>query len=57
MPEATAFWITAPGRGVLRHEALRPLGSWFARQQRHWTDAFDRLEAVVASETPKRRKS
>src|SRR5436305_9703591 len=38
-------------------EALRPLGSWFERQQRHWSDAFDRLEAVVAAETPKRRKS
>ena len=40
-----------------RPEALRPLGSWFARQQRHWSDAFDRLEAVIAAETPKRRKS
>ena len=40
-----------------RPEALRPVGSWFERQQRHWTDAFDRLEAVVAAETPKRRKS
>jgi 2-desacetyl-2-hydroxyethyl bacteriochlorophyllide A dehydrogenase len=26
MPEATAFWITAPRRGVLRREALRPPG-------------------------------
>ena len=40
-----------------RPEALRPLGSWFERQQRHWTDAFDRLEAVIAAETPKRRKA
>jgi DNA-binding transcriptional ArsR family regulator len=40
-----------------RPDALRPLGSWFARQQRHWIDAFDRLEAVIAAETPKRRKS
>jgi DNA-binding transcriptional ArsR family regulator len=40
-----------------RPEALRPIGSWFERQQRHWTDAFDRLEAVVAAETPRRRKS
>src|SRR6185436_12886265 len=40
-----------------RPEALRPLGSWFERQQRHWSDAFDRLEAVIATETPKRRKS
>jgi DNA-binding transcriptional ArsR family regulator len=40
-----------------RPEALRPIGSWFERQQRHWSDAFDRLEAVVAAETPKRKKS
>jgi len=40
-----------------RPEALRSVGSWFERQQRHWSDAFDRLEAVVAAETPKRRKS
>ena len=40
-----------------RPEALRPLGNWFERQQRHWSDAFDRLEAVIAAETPKRRKS
>src|SRR4029077_7649429 len=40
-----------------RPEALRPLGSWFERQQRHWSDAFDRLQAVIAAETPKRRKS
>src|SRR2546423_13604210 len=40
-----------------RPEALRPIGSWFERQQRHWSDAFDRLEAVIAAETPTRRKS
>ena len=40
-----------------RPEALRPVGSWFERQQRHWSDAFDRLEAVVAAETPRQRKS
>jgi DNA-binding transcriptional ArsR family regulator len=40
-----------------RPAALRPLGSWYERQQRHWSDAFDRLEAVIAAETPKRRKS
>ncbi len=40
-----------------RTEALRPVGSWFERQQRHWSDAFDRLEAVIAAETPKRKKS
>jgi 2-desacetyl-2-hydroxyethyl bacteriochlorophyllide A dehydrogenase len=26
MPEATAFWITAPGEGALRREILRPPG-------------------------------
>jgi len=40
-----------------RPDALRPVGSWFERQQRHWSDAFDRLEAIIAAETPKRRKS
>jgi len=40
-----------------RPDALRPVGSWFERQQRHWSDAFDRLEAVIAAETPRRRKS
>ena len=40
-----------------RPEALRPIGSWFERQQRHWSDAFDRLEAAIAADTPKRRKS
>src|SRR6478752_1427904 len=34
-----------------RPEALRPIGSWFERQQRHWSDAFDRLEAAIAAET------
>jgi DNA-binding transcriptional ArsR family regulator len=41
----------------VRREALAPVQSWFARQHRHWSDALDRLEAVVAAETPKRRKS
>jgi len=41
----------------VRPEALAPAQSWFARQHRHWSDALDRLEAVVAAETPKRRKS
>jgi DNA-binding transcriptional ArsR family regulator len=41
----------------VRHDALAPVQSWFARQHRHWSDALDRLEAVAASETPKRRKS
>src|SRR6201989_857979 len=40
-----------------RPEALRPLGHWSERQQRHWSAAFDGREAVIAAETPKRRKS
>jgi DNA-binding transcriptional ArsR family regulator len=41
----------------LRADALAPVESWVARQKRHWTAALDRLEALAAAETPKRRKS
>lgn len=41
----------------LRADALAPLESWLSRQRRHWTAALDRLEAVAAAQTPKRRKS
>jgi DNA-binding transcriptional ArsR family regulator len=41
----------------IRREALKPVESWMARQHRHWSDALDRLEALVAAETPQRRKS
>jgi DNA-binding transcriptional ArsR family regulator len=41
----------------VRCDALASVESWFARQHRHWSDALDRLEAVIATETPKRRKS
>jgi DNA-binding transcriptional ArsR family regulator len=40
-----------------RPEALAAVESWVARQKRHWNGALDRLEAAVAAETPKRRKS
>ncbi len=40
-----------------RPEALAPLESWVARQRAHWNAALDRLDAVLAAETPKRRKS
>ncbi len=40
-----------------RPEALVPLESWVARQRAHWNAALDRLDAVLAAETPKRRKS
>jgi DNA-binding transcriptional ArsR family regulator len=41
----------------LRANALRPVEDWISRARRHWSDALDRLEAVAARETPKRRKS
>jgi len=41
----------------VRADALAPVESWLARQRRHWTAALDRLEALAAAETPKRRKS
>jgi DNA-binding transcriptional ArsR family regulator len=41
----------------MRRDALEPIQSWFQRQHRQWSDALDRLEAVIATETPKRRKS
>jgi DNA-binding transcriptional ArsR family regulator len=41
----------------VRADGFGPIESWLARQRRHWTAALDRLEAVVAAETPKQRKS
>lgn len=41
----------------VKAEALAPVESWLERQRRHWTGALDRLEAVAAAHTPKRRKS
>jgi DNA-binding transcriptional ArsR family regulator len=41
----------------LRADALAPVESWLSRQQRHWTAALDRLEALAAAKTPKRKKS
>ncbi len=40
-----------------RPEALAPVEAWVAKQRTHWNAALDRLEAVVAAETSKRRKS
>ena len=40
-----------------RPEALALAQSWLDRQRVHWNVALDRLEALVAAETPKRRKS
>jgi DNA-binding transcriptional ArsR family regulator len=41
----------------VRADALAPVESWLQRQRRHWTAALDRLEALAAARTPKRRKS
>jgi DNA-binding transcriptional ArsR family regulator len=37
--------------------ALKPMQTWLARQQQHWMAALDRMEAVAATETPRRKKS
>jgi len=41
----------------VRADALSPVENWLSRQRRHWTAALDRLEALAAAQTPKRRKS
>jgi len=41
----------------VRAGALAPVEGWLARQRRHWTSALDRLEALAAAQTPKRKKS
>jgi len=41
----------------VRADALAPLDNWVARQQRHWTAALDRLEALAAAQTPRNKKS
>ena len=40
-----------------RRDALVPVASWLARHRRHWTEALDRLEGVIAATTAKERKS
>ncbi len=40
-----------------RPEALEAAESWITHQRAHWNAALDRLEAVLASDTPNRRKS
>ena len=41
----------------VRADALEPAESWIARHKRHWTAALDRLEALAAAQTPRRKKS
>jgi len=40
-----------------RREGLDAVASWVTQQRAHWNAALDRLEALIAAETPKRRKS
>jgi len=41
----------------VRADALSPIENWISRQRRHWSAALDRLEALAAAQTPKRKKS
>jgi len=41
----------------IKPEALREVESWASRQRQHWADALDRLDAAIAKDTPKGRKS
>lgn len=41
----------------VRADALAPVEGWLARQRKHWTAALDRLEALAAAQTPRRKKS
>ena len=41
----------------VRADALAPVESWLARHRRHWSSALDRLEALAATQTSKRKKS
>jgi|SRR6516165_203526 DNA-binding transcriptional ArsR family regulator len=41
----------------VRADAFMPVEGWLARHRKHWTAALDRLEALAAAQTPKRRKS
>lgn len=41
----------------VRADALKPIETWLTRQNRYWTKALDRLEALAAKQAPKRKKS
>jgi len=41
----------------VRADALSPIENWISRQRRHWSAALDRLEALAAAQTSKRKKS
>jgi len=41
----------------VKRDALKNIEQWLRRQERFWSDALDRLEALAAADTPKRSKS
>jgi DNA-binding transcriptional ArsR family regulator len=41
----------------VRANALGPMESWLSRQRQHWSAALDRMEALSAAQTPRRKKS
>ena len=41
----------------VKPEALAMAQNWIEQQRAHWNTALDRLEAVIAADTGKRRKS
>jgi DNA-binding transcriptional ArsR family regulator len=41
----------------VRANALAPVESWLSRHQQHWSAALDRMEALAAAQTPRRKKS
>jgi DNA-binding transcriptional ArsR family regulator len=41
----------------VRANALAPMENWLSRQRQHWSAALDRMEALAAVQTPRRKKS
>ena len=41
----------------IKRDALETVEGWIKQQRAHWNAALNRLEAMIAADTPKRRKS
>ena len=41
----------------VKTDALKPMENWIERQRHHWNAAFDRLDAAIAKDTPRTKKS
>ncbi len=41
----------------VRANALVPMENWLSRQRQHWSAALDRMEALAAAQTPRKKKS